>query len=127
MLSVLTQPDAIVPSDKAAKPRQASMGWSPRLQIGENLAQRQTRDRPVVRASVQYQPRVSDRPAHDFIYETVVHRGARCLSVGENTEQAAANAAPFTSWTKRPELAQGHNGIPRRWRSPKDQARQFGI
>jgi hypothetical protein len=46
---------------------------------------------------LQHQPRVSHRPAHDFIYETVVHRGVRCLSVGENTEQAAANEAPFTS------------------------------
>jgi hypothetical protein len=50
---------------------------------------------------------VADRPPHDFIYETVVHRSARCLSVGDNTEQVAANAAPLTSWGKRPDLAQG--------------------
>jgi len=107
MLTVLAQPSAIVPSDKAAKPQQAWMIWSARLQIGENLAQRQTCDRPIVRTLLQHQPRVAHRPAYDFIYETVVHRGARCLSVGENTERAAAKTAPLTSWGTRPDLAQG--------------------
>ena len=106
MLTVLAQPSAIVPSDKAAKPLQAWMIWSARLQVGENLAQRQTCDRPIVRTLLQHQPRVAHRPAYDFIYETVVHRGVRCLSVGENTEEAAAKTAPLTSWGKRPDMAQ---------------------
>lgn len=54
-----------------------------RLQIGENLPQGQARHRPIVRALLQHEPRVADRPAHDLINEAV-HRGARCLSVGDN-------------------------------------------
>ena len=107
MLSVLTQPCAILRGDKGAKPRETWMVRRSRREIGENLPQSQPRHRPVVRALPQHQPRVPDRPAHDFIYERVVHRGARCLSVGGNTEQAVANAAPLTSWGERPDLAQG--------------------
>jgi hypothetical protein len=79
---------------------------APRLEIGENLPQRPARDRPVVGAFPQHQPRVTDRPAHDFVHEAV-HRGARCPSVCDNTEKSMATAAPLTSWGKRPDLAQG--------------------
>ena len=76
-----------------------------RLEIGENLPQRPAHGRPVVGALPQHQPRVADRPAHDHIYEAV-HRGARCLSIGDIPELGAAKAAPLTSRGERPDLAQ---------------------
>jgi hypothetical protein len=82
------------------------MVWGSCLQIGQNLTQRLARDRPIVGVLPQHPPRVANRPTHDFIYEAV-HRGARCLSVDDNLEQAAANAAPLTSSPKRPDLARG--------------------
>jgi hypothetical protein len=97
------------------------------LQIGENLPQRHARNRPIVGALLQHQSGVADRPAHDFIYETVVHRGARCLSVGENTDEAAANAAPFTSWAQASRFDAGRVTAPDRDGGRRDQAPHFGI
>jgi hypothetical protein len=102
VLSVLTQPFAILRGDEGSKPRHTWIIRVLRLQISENFPQGQARHRPIVRALLQHQARVADRPAHDLFYEAV-HRGARCLSVGDNNlGQAVANAAPLTSWTSVP-------------------------
>ena len=79
---MLAQPGAIVRGDESAKTRQARMVRRTRLQIGENLPHRLAHDRPIKGALPQHQARMADRPAHDHIYEAV-HRGARCLSVGD--------------------------------------------
>jgi hypothetical protein len=127
VLILPTQPRAIVRGDKGAKSRQTWMVRGPFLQIGENFPQGPACDGPIVSALPQHQPRVSDRPAHDFIYERVVHRGARCLSVGENTEQAA-NAAPFTSTRGSSRFgAGGVTASEQNARPRMDRAGQFGI
>jgi hypothetical protein len=103
-LSILAPPSAIVRGDESAKTRQARMVRRSRLQIGENLPQRLAHGRPIVGALPQHQPRMADRPAHGHIYEAV-HRGARCLSVGDIPDRGAANTAPLTSRGLCPDLA----------------------
>ncbi len=65
------------------------------LQIGQNLAQREARHRPIVRAFLQHEPGVKDRPANDFVNK-IVHRDGPLPLNRRQPNKAAANAAPLT-------------------------------
>ena len=95
MLSVLAQPCAISGGDKGAKTLQAWIIRGARLKVGKNLAQSKARHGPIIRALLQHEPRVADRPTNDFVNKSV-HRGGPLLSIGDNLDEAVANAAPLT-------------------------------
>jgi len=95
MLRALIEPCAIAGDDKGAKPLQARMIRSFLLQIGQNLAQCDARHGPIVRALLQHEPRVTDRPANDFVNKSV-HRDGPLPLHRRQPDEAAANAAPLT-------------------------------
>lgn len=114
-LPLLTQPFAIFRGDEGAKPRHAGMLRRSRLEIAQNLPQRQARHRPIVGALPQHELRVADRPAHDLINEAV-HRGARCLSVGDNKPGTSNGKGGAVDVMTEPSRfgAERRNGIRRR-------------
>jgi len=120
---VLAQPCAILQDDEGAKPSQTRIVWRSRLQIAQNFPQGAARHRPVVRALLQQDLRVADRPAHDLINDAV-HRGARCLSVRDHnlkrtwqTRRRLRHGAKVPIWRRARAIA----------RRRANGARQFGI